>query len=371
MHRRLPLVLAVMSVLVLGIVHREAVRLLEANRKSSLREQITLQLSAIRARLELAINDAVNLTQGFDIALSMNKSLSDGDFTRIARYLIKDHQGIVNIALAPDNVVRQVYPRQGNEAVLGYAYLAHPEQRQSVLEAIRSRAVTVAGPLELVQGGQGIISRRPLFLEIDGKLHYWGLVSIVLDYHWLLARAGLANPKPGLVLAIRGKDGLGPRGPVFFGPAAAFDSLPILQSVSLPQGSSWQLAAHPSLGWQQAARLSPWLVGGGYLLCVLMGLMIYLALANYRKVASLARHDSLTGLPNRRLLFERFQQALLTNRRYGQQGAILLLDLDNFKPINDRLGHNVGDLVLKSVAERMVRTLRRSDTVSRMGGMSS
>ncbi|GAA4496342.1 diguanylate cyclase domain-containing protein [Pseudaeromonas paramecii] len=367
MHRRLPLVLAVMSVLVLGIVHREAVRLLEANRESSLREQITLQLSAIRARLELAINDAVNLTQGFDIALSMNKSLSDGDFTRIARYLIKDHQGIVNIALAPDNVVRQVYPRQGNEAVLGYAYLAHPEQRQSVLEAIRSRAVTVAGPLELVQGGQGIISRRPLFLEIDGKLHYWGLVSIVLDYHWLLARAGLANPKPGLVLAIRGKDALGPRGAVFFGPASAFDRLPIVQNVMLPQGS-WQLAAYPKEGWQQASRLNPWLVGGGYFLCLLMGLMIYLALANYRKVATLARHDSLTGLPNRRLLFERFGQALLTNRRYGQQGAILLLDLDNFKPINDRLGHNVGDLVLKSVAERMVSTLRRSDTVSRMGG---
>ncbi|WP_409420404.1 diguanylate cyclase [Pseudaeromonas sp. ZJS20] len=367
MHRRLPLVLGVVSVLLLAMVHREAVRLLEAGRESSLREQISLQLASIRARLELAINDAVNLTQGFDIALSMNHSLSAEEFTRIARYLVKDHQGILNIGLAPDNVVRQVYPVSGNESVLGFDYMAHSDQRQSVLEAIRTRTVTVAGPLELVQGGLGIISRRPLYLDEGGKPRYWGLVSIVLDYGWLLERAGLAHPKPGLVLAIRGRDGQGARGAVFFGPSTAFARQPILQKVELPSGS-WQLAAHPAEGWQLAARLNPWWVGCGYLLCLLMGLMIYLALENYRKVATLARHDTLTGLPNRRLLFERFQQALLTNRRYAQQGAILLLDLDNFKPINDRLGHNVGDLVLKSVAERMVTTLRRSDTVSRMGG---
>ena len=367
MHRRLPVVLGVVSVLLLGLVHGEAVRLLEAGRESSLREQITLRLSAIRARLELAINDAVNLTQGFDVALSMNHSLSAREFSRIARYLVKDHQGIINIGLAPDNVVRQVYPITGNESVLGYDYLAHPEQRQSVLEAMRTQAVTVAGPLALVQGGRGIISRRPLYLEQDGKPRYWGLVSIVLDYDWLLGRAGLTEPKPGLVLAMRGRDGRGAQGDVFWGPATAFARQPILQSVMLPSGS-WQLAAYPAHGWQQASRLNPWWVASGYGLCLLMGLMIYLALENYRKVAILARHDSLTGLPNRRLFIERFQQALLINRRYAQQGAILLLDLDNFKPVNDRLGHNVGDLVLKSVAERMVKALRHSDTVSRLGG---
>lgn len=82
----------------------------------------------------------------------------------------------------------------------------------------------------------------------------------------------------------------------------------------------------------------------------------------------LAFYDSLTGLPNRRLLEERFDQALAAARRTGHFGAVIFLDLDNFKQLNDLHGHAVGDLLLVRVAERLTMELRERDTVSRFGG---
>jgi len=82
----------------------------------------------------------------------------------------------------------------------------------------------------------------------------------------------------------------------------------------------------------------------------------------------LANHDPLTDLPNRNLLFDRLGQILCHNERYPCRLGIMLLDLDNFKMVNDTLGHSTGDLLLKQVAKRLQRCLRQTDTVSRFGG---
>lgn len=81
-----------------------------------------------------------------------------------------------------------------------------------------------------------------------------------------------------------------------------------------------------------------------------------------------AHHDPLTNLPNRLLFENRLQQALSDPDRYGQQGAVLFLDLDRFKNINDSLGHPIGDLLLKAIALRLKEQLRDIDTVARQGG---
>jgi diguanylate cyclase (GGDEF)-like protein/PAS domain S-box-containing protein len=82
----------------------------------------------------------------------------------------------------------------------------------------------------------------------------------------------------------------------------------------------------------------------------------------------LADHDALTGLPNRRLLEDRLTQALALSQRNRKQTAVMFVDLDRFKAINDSLGHGVGDAVLKEVAQRLVKQLRVGDTVCRVGG---
>lgn len=82
----------------------------------------------------------------------------------------------------------------------------------------------------------------------------------------------------------------------------------------------------------------------------------------------LATHDYLTGLPNRLLLYDRLEQALARHRRYDQPVALLFVDLDRFKPVNDEHGHHVGDAVLVAVAERIRDVIRETDTAARLGG---
>lgn len=87
-----------------------------------------------------------------------------------------------------------------------------------------------------------------------------------------------------------------------------------------------------------------------------------------RRMAHLATHDSLTGLPNRVFLYDQINQAIRLSQRHGQRVGLLYLDLDNFKQINDTLGHVIGDRVLKRVAKRIRTIIRASDTVCRQGG---
>lgn len=87
-----------------------------------------------------------------------------------------------------------------------------------------------------------------------------------------------------------------------------------------------------------------------------------------QRMSHLAQHDVLTGLPNRLLLGDRLDRAVAASQRHGSSLALLFLDVDGFKGINDRYGHAVGDRVLQVVAGRLVASVRRSDTVSRYGG---
>ena len=86
------------------------------------------------------------------------------------------------------------------------------------------------------------------------------------------------------------------------------------------------------------------------------------------KIRNLAFHDTLTRLPNRRLLNDRLEQTMAASKRSGRYGALMFLDLDNFKPLNDAHGHDVGDLLLIEVAHRLTRCVRETDTVARIGG---
>ncbi|OIN91986.1 MAG: hypothetical protein AUJ20_09255 [Comamonadaceae bacterium CG1_02_60_18] len=90
--------------------------------------------------------------------------------------------------------------------------------------------------------------------------------------------------------------------------------------------------------------------------------------ALYSKADFNASHDFLTGLANRRLLYEQLRHAMASSRRHGHCGALIVLDLDNFKPVNDTYGHVAGDRLLTEAARRMKQCVRDVDTVARVGG---
>lgn len=97
--------------------------------------------------------------------------------------------------------------------------------------------------------------------------------------------------------------------------------------------------------------------------------LLYKELAQYSKQQQeLALHDPLTGLPNRRLLEDRIATTLQHATRHSRKAAVMYLDLDGFKPINDTHGHATGDEILKQVAQRLVSSSRKEDTVARVGG---
>jgi diguanylate cyclase len=101
---------------------------------------------------------------------------------------------------------------------------------------------------------------------------------------------------------------------------------------------------------------------------VAIGMILVLLEDQIAHSKHLALHDALTGLPNRRLFHDRLNSALERARRSGTQAALLMVDLDRFKQVNDTLGHHVGDLLLQEVARLFSGRVRRSDTVARTGG---
>ena len=108
--------------------------------------------------------------------------------------------------------------------------------------------------------------------------------------------------------------------------------------------------------------LLAWLLGTG------RDRAVRLAAGMTQELRHMAQHDSLTGLPNRALFSDRLNQELSRANRHGDRFALMFLDLDNFKPINDNFGHAVGDLMLQQVAQRLRDAIRNSDTVGRIGG---
>lgn len=329
------------------------------------KNDVLMRASLVRAKLEYEIHATLNLTMGLIAFVSSNPDFTAAEFTPMARELKQKAPHIRNIGLARDNVISHMYPLAGNEAALGLDYLQHPQQRDSVLRAIQQRNTVVAGPLDLVQGGQGFISRIPIYVGMTDR--YWGIASIVIDVNTFYRNVGLYTPNSRLRFALRGKDALGDKGAHFFGDPDLFNTEDsVLLTIHLPVGS-WQLAALPKGGLHQDLP-SIILRFSGILLASIVSLLLYALLKSYRHIHHLALHDPLTRLTNRRFFDEYMQHSIATAQRTRDRFVLFYLDLDKFKPINDHYSHKKGDLVLSVVAERLRQSLRDSDMVSRIGG---
>jgi diguanylate cyclase (GGDEF)-like protein len=250
----------------------------------------------------------------------------------------------------------------------GVAPLTLRDSGQSGYEPLPDGNVSLLGILTPVyQGGvipTTVAGRRSAFI---------GWVGTLTNPQVVIARALQGHPQTAVTMSYH-----------------AFSSNAVFSSGKAPVGAqSTMISLHN--GWTVTTFAV--VAGGGVftdgsaLAVLLIGIVLSLLLAMLVFVLATGRaralrlvgertgelrhqalHDSLTGLPNRALIMDRIEQLLARNRRQGTSGAALYVDLDNFKDVNDTLGHAAGDRLLVSVAARLESALRNADTIGRMGG---
>lgn len=246
--------------------------------QEKLRSQTTTELSQLRANLEKAINEDFYLTRGLIAFVSTYPNINHEMFSRWSRNLLHHRNRIINIGLAPNNILSFVYPLEGNRKALGLNYEKNAKQWPAVKESIDSGKTVVAGPVNLVQGGAAFISRTPIYIESDqdrGKGAYWGLASIVISKEQLFSEAGLYDSNRRIQVAIKGRDGKGAKGELIEGSEDIFTTDPVILDVQLPEGS-WQLAAIPLAGWLQPSPNIIWIRSLGVGSAVFINLFVLL-----------------------------------------------------------------------------------------------
>lgn len=218
--------------------------------RAELYSETQKQLNVYHNRLFSNLQNHIQVVRGLPGLFAVNPNLTQEQYGRAVRHLISANSEIRNIGAAPDMVIRYMYPVAGNEAALGLDYRQTPAQFEAADRARRTRKLVLAGPVELKQGGIGLISRVPVFLEDQqsGEEYFWGLISAVIDVDRFLGKSGLLAGDLPIKLAIKGADSLGRKGEVFFGDPALFNGDSLTQTLKLPEGE-WLLAAEPVGGW--------------------------------------------------------------------------------------------------------------------------
>jgi diguanylate cyclase (GGDEF)-like protein len=259
-------------------------------------------------------------------------------------------------------------------APIGYDYCA-ADSTEDVLAA-RDTGTGAYVPLSLGSGVTLLAVQTPVYAggdvpaTVDGRRSaFMGWLAYVVDPNVVLTRALAGHPEMGILFNYEATE---------FQLGNVTDGN-IRHQIDL--GNGWTIVTIGTV--DTAGVLSDWNALGymmaGIGLSVLLATLVFvLATGRVRALAVVSQktdelrhqalHDALTGLPNRALIMDRIEQLLARSRRNGTSGATLFLDLDGFKNVNDTLGHDAGDRLLQSVAERLCVTLRDADTIGRMGG---
>jgi len=350
------------------------ISLLLSNQHERKRSATIDKVATVRAKIEGEFNSMLFLSAGLMAHVSTHPDIDENEFNQIAREIIIAGRNIRNIGLARDNVITHIYPLSGNEAALGLNYEKSAKQWPAVKRAIDTKGTIVAGPIDLVQGGNAFIVRTPIFTRTNvaenfgpNKSTYWGLASIVIETEGFFRSANFGEIQQQTMFAVRGKGGLGKHGDIIVGNIELFSQDAIFSSIRLPNGT-WQIAAMPLDGWKSNDVLILLLHSFGILTACLFGYLVTKLSLSKQLNQDLAFYDHLTNLPNRRLLDDRMLQVMSYSKRYNSAFGVFCLDLDDFKIVNDSLGHKVGDGLLIEAARRMLASVRATDTVARTGG---
>lgn len=215
------------------------------------REIVDRVLNEAVGALQSRIYENIHRVSVVKPLVALNPDLTQEEFSLAMSLQFSGREELRNIGLAREMVMRFLYPIEGNEAAIGLDYRTLPDQLPAVELALEQNQTVLAGPIALVQGGQGLAARIPIHLpdpESDTEV-FWGFASVVIHVDGLMEQAGFAPQTPLVNMAVRGRDAQGAAGEIFFGDPAVFDQNPLTALIHLPYGS-WQVGAVPPGGWR-------------------------------------------------------------------------------------------------------------------------
>ncbi len=211
------------------------------------------KLYFIRSRLEGQILSDIHLVKGMLSVIAANPDLQQATFTQAAKPIFQTGGAhLRNIGAAPKQILSMIYPLEGNEKAIGLDFKTVPNQFLAVERARISHQLVLEGPVPLVQGGNGLIARFPVYLHNGAEDYYWGQISAVIDADGIFADSGLLQVNAPLAIALKKEASNESTEHVFLGDPAIFQQQPVLADVSLPQGK-WVIAAIPRDGWPSSA----------------------------------------------------------------------------------------------------------------------
>lgn len=356
----LPVLIFLVGCLVLTVVLYHSYR---SNYKQ-VRNVTALNATTYAERLQNDMNRGVAITDTLEeIAISENGKIDN--FQKVARDLMADF--IQSIQIAPDGVVTDIYPEAGNEA--GKIDLMHDESRGEICRYGRDKnIVTMQGPFDLKQGGQGIAIRNPVYLEgADGSPVFWGFTIVIIRVPEIFTESIQALTKFGYDYSLTKTVSPLSDDTEIVSSSGNIMKNPITFEFEFG-GCLFDFEVMPADGWSHGWNVFPQLFLGICVILLLTGLtVVILVIERHRDILKkMAITDPLTGLLNRKGFDEQLKKVMQSDLHIHCVG--IQMDIDDFKFINDMYGHVVGDAALKSLAQDMQSYFNDNSILCRNGG---